>query len=154
MEGWRAVTTDDHKVGTVVADVDDFVIIEHGMLRKSRHAVPKAFVHDRPESEEICLSLPKDMLEESPKVENGVEFDRDEVSRYFGLAESGGPEAEGYGEYGANEPAWSVGRDADAAHMTPNDELRAEIREGEREQAPSSPGLLGDRERDYEQGER
>ena len=75
MEGWRAVTTDDHKVGTVVAEVDDFVIVEHGMLRKSRHAVPKAFVHYRPESEEICLSLPKDMLEESPKVENGVEFD-------------------------------------------------------------------------------
>jgi len=154
MEGWRAVTTDDHKVGTVVAEIDDFVVIEQGMLRKTRHAVPKAFVHYRPESEEICLSLPKDMLDESPKVENEIEFDRGEVSRYYGLAESGGPEAEGHGEYAAGEPAWSVGRDADAARMTPNEELRAEIREGDREQAPSSPGLLGDRERDSGQGER
>jgi hypothetical protein len=94
------------------------------------------------------------MLDESPKVENEIEFDRGEVSRYYGLAESGGPEAEGYGEYAAGEPAWSVGRDADAAGMTPNEELRAEIREGDREQAPSSPGLLGDRERDSGQGER
>jgi hypothetical protein len=38
MEGYDVVTIDDKKMGTVVEEPGDFLIVEHGMLRKSRRA--------------------------------------------------------------------------------------------------------------------
>jgi hypothetical protein len=40
MEGFDVVTSDDCKIGHVVAVQDRHLIVEHGMLKKSRHAVP------------------------------------------------------------------------------------------------------------------
>jgi hypothetical protein len=151
MQGWQVVTSNDEKVGKVVAVMDDYLIVEQGHFHKTRHPVPRTFAHPREHEEKVCISLPKQMVEDSPKTHGDHEFDADEVARYYGLADDENPAAEGYGDYRDNEAAWAVGRDADAARTTPNEELRAQIREGEREKAPASPGLLGgDRRRDFE----
>src|SRR6266516_461927 len=41
MEGYEVVTIEDEKVGKVVGQTGDYLIIEQGMLRKSKHAVPR-----------------------------------------------------------------------------------------------------------------
>ena len=46
MEGRTVVTSDDHKLGTVVAEPDGFVVVESGHMFKSRHAIPNDFLHE------------------------------------------------------------------------------------------------------------
>ena len=46
MDGQDVLTSDDHKLGTVVAEREGFVILESGHLFKSRHAVPTEFLHE------------------------------------------------------------------------------------------------------------
>ena len=41
MEGYDVVTHDDEKVGTV-AGSGDYLIVEHGLLRKTKHALPRS----------------------------------------------------------------------------------------------------------------
>jgi hypothetical protein len=43
MEGFEVIGTDDRKVGEVVAAEGDVLIVEAGLLRKTRHAIPLAF---------------------------------------------------------------------------------------------------------------
>jgi hypothetical protein len=45
MEGYDVVTSDEDKLGQVVGEQGDFLIVEHGTLRKTRHAIPKTFAH-------------------------------------------------------------------------------------------------------------
>jgi hypothetical protein len=40
VEGFEVIGTDDHKVGEVVAAEGDLLIVEAGLLRKTRHAIP------------------------------------------------------------------------------------------------------------------
>ena len=42
MEGYDVVTFDDEKVGTVAGESGDYLIVEHGLIRKSKHALPRA----------------------------------------------------------------------------------------------------------------
>ena len=46
MEGRTVVTSDDHKLGTVVAEPDGFVVVESGHMFKARHAIPSDFLHE------------------------------------------------------------------------------------------------------------
>ena len=43
MEGYEVRGTDDHRVGEVVAADGDLLIVEAGLLRKTRHAIPLTF---------------------------------------------------------------------------------------------------------------
>ena len=45
MEGYEVVTVDEHKVGKVVGESGDFLIVEQGALLKSKHALPREFAH-------------------------------------------------------------------------------------------------------------
>ena len=146
MEGWDVVTADDEKVGHVVAEVDEYLIVEQGHLIKSRHPLPKVFTRAREEQRQLCVSVPKDMIRQAPKVD-GEEFDRQEADAHYGLARStAGPETEGYGEVDPDDPAYGTDRDAEAAGMLSADEQRARIRMGKHhDRSPSSPGLLGRR---------
>jgi hypothetical protein len=146
MEGWEVVTADDEKIGRVVGEADGYLIVEHGHLIKSRHPLPTAFADRREEQRQVCVSVPKSMIQDAPKVQ-GTEFDRDAADRYYGLA-AGMPGAptEGYGDLEPDDPAWGPERDAEAAGTLPAEEQRARIRMGKHhERRPSSPGLLGGR---------
>jgi hypothetical protein len=83
MHGYDVVTNDDHKIGTVVDERDDCLIVEHGHVFKARHAIPKAFVHVDGETNVVRATITKDIFEDSPKV--GDDWDCDAVLRHYGV---------------------------------------------------------------------
>jgi hypothetical protein len=149
MEGFEVVTSDDCKIGHVAEVRDRHVIIEHGLLKKTRHAVPETFVHTADGEQVVRLSVSKEIVETSPKLDNGS-IDTQAVAEHFGLAEgTPAPETEGYGELLPDDPALSADQDAFRAGREPADKERAEIRDGglepERDKADAPTGYLSDR---------
>jgi hypothetical protein len=154
VEGYEVITSDDAKAGHVAGVQGDNVIVERGMIFKARHALPQTFVHVDDEERIVRASVTKDVLESSPKVEDG-RVDQHAVAEHYGLAEGYvDPPTEGHGESLPDDPAWGAERDRQAAGMEATEEERARIRGG---MAPgegplddiASPGITGgDRARD------
>ena len=149
MEGFEVVTSDDCKYGHVTEVRDGHLIIEHGTLRKSKHAVPETFAHTDESEKIVRLSLSKELLDNSPKLENGS-FDAQAVAEHYGLAAATpAPATEGYGDVLPDDPGRTADEEAILAGRETADQQRAEIRERglrpEQEDLGSSPGLLGDR---------
>jgi hypothetical protein len=67
MDRQTVVTSDDHKLGTVVDDRDGCVIIETGHVFKTKHAIPREFLHDV--DGQLRATVTKDVVEDSPKVD-------------------------------------------------------------------------------------
>ena len=112
MEGYDVVTSDDCKYGQVVGVQDGHVIVEHGTLRKSRHAVPETFATTNESENVVRLTVSKEIVEASPKLD-GDSFDRQAVAEHYGLAESTpAPETEGYGDVLPDDPANSADTEA------------------------------------------
>jgi hypothetical protein len=140
MEGYDVVTVDDRKIGKVVGQSGQFLIVEQGALMKSKHALPREFAHVDDSERQVRVTVPKEIVSDSPKLDG--DFDEQAVAEHYGLTPSTGPGTEGYEEQGAETA----------------EEERARIREGgEQSGLPeSSPALLGDRvagidERDQEE---
>jgi hypothetical protein len=87
MEGYELLTSDDKRLGHVVGTVGDNVIVEHGHLRKSRHAVPQTFVEVDEDEGVVRTTLSKELIEDSPKVADDGDVDELEIAAYYGLAE-------------------------------------------------------------------
>ena len=139
MEGYDVVTVDEHKIGTVVGESGDFLIVEQGALLKSKHALPREFAHVDDSAQLVRVTVPKEMVSDSPKVEDRI--DEREVAEHYGLSNSPGPAS-----------------DVPEEGPRPAEEERARIREGDEQSGlpESSPALLGDRlagidERDQEE---
>ncbi len=129
MDGYEVRTTDDHKIGTVVADRGDYLIVESGKLIKSQHALPKAFAHALDAEQIVRVTVSKELVADSPKV--GDDFDEQAVARHYGLA--GGyqhPETEGDGVVLHDDPAESASVDGARHGVVPAEQERAAIREG------------------------
>jgi hypothetical protein len=152
MEGYDLISAaDDKKLGTVVRDEGDYVVFEHGMLRKQYHAVPKTTVDVDAERREVRTTLAKELVEDSPKVDDDG-FDREQLSRYYGLADvSEAPPTEGYGDTVATDPAHGAETEEQAAGLETAVEQRARIREGGTSGdrpggiPQESPAMLGER---------
>lgn len=131
MNGYAVVSSDDHTIGHVVADRGDYLLLERGMLRKSRHALPKAFAHPVDAERLVRVTVSKELIADSPKVTD-EEFDERAVARHYGLAVGyDEPETEGRGEILPDDPA-EPATVAGARHgVEPPDRERAEIREHE-----------------------
>jgi hypothetical protein len=84
MEGRTVVTSDDHKLGTVVAERDGFVVVESGHMFKTRHAIPAEFLHEH--EDVVRATVGKDVVQDSPKVD-GDTFDEYAVKMHYGLIE-------------------------------------------------------------------
>ncbi len=129
MDGYDFITAvDDKRWGTVVERQGDYVIVEHGTLRKHRYAVPETTVEVDDEAKQARTTLSGEMIGESPKVDD--EFDRHAVALHYGMDEADGPSA-----------AEGTGGDTSV-------EERARIREGGGDMVglpDESPALLGDR---------
>ena len=82
MEGMDVVTSDDDKLGTVLAERDGFVIVESGHVFKSKHAIPRDFIHEQ--DGVLVATVAKDVVMDSPKIDNGS-IDADAVRRHYGL---------------------------------------------------------------------
>jgi hypothetical protein len=146
MEGFEVVTSDDSKLGHVIEVRDQHLIVEHGLLKKTKHAVPETFAHTSDDEQIVRLSVSKEIVESSPKLENGS-IDTQAVAEHFGLA-GGTPalETEGYGEL-SDDPGQSADQDLLRAGGKPADQERAEIREGgpDADQDGTTTDYLSDR---------
>lgn len=154
MEGYDVITSDDANAGKVVGVQGDNLIVEHGTIFKAKHALPRTFVEVDEDARLVRASVSKDILESSPKLDDG-DVDERAVAEHYGLAEGyDAPPTEGYGELTPDDPAFGAERDRQSAGMAATEEERARIRRGT---APgegpldeiSSPGITGgDRARD------
>jgi hypothetical protein len=139
MEGFDVVTSDDHKIGHVAAVENEHLIIEHGLLKKTQHAVPETFAYTDDGEETVRLSVSKEIVESSPKLDAGW-FDKQAVAEHYGLASgSTAPDTEGYGEMLPDDLARTADQDLMRAGEEPADQQRAKIREGGLEAEPEAP---------------
>jgi len=138
MEGYQVRGSDDGKLGEVVAVEGDLLVVEEGLLRKTRHAIPRAFAHADDGERVVRLSVSKELVEDSPPLKDG-EIDRPAIAAHYGLAAGqNDPETKGYGEVTPDDPAWSAEHEGLRSGVEPAAERRARIREGE-----SDAGLRG-----------
>jgi hypothetical protein len=158
VDGYKVVTADEKEIGEVVGRLGDSVVIEHGLLRKKKHALPLAFASADDEEQVLRTTLSKEMIEASPQLDDDGDVDEGQIAIYYGLAEAEAePGTEGYGELGADETAIATDREARSQGLTAAEEERASIREGlSPGEGPldrgESPGITGgDRSRDAEQ---
>lgn len=142
MEGYDVVTIDDDKVGTVVGESGDYLLVEHGLLRKSKHALPRQLTHVNDSEREVRITVGKEVFLDSPELDGDI--DEQAVGEYYGLAPSEGPGTEGYGVTDRGDPARSSEEQALRAGVEPAQAERAQIREPESE-IEESPAMLGDR---------
>jgi hypothetical protein len=104
MQGYDVVTSDDHKIGQVVDERDDCLIVEHGHVFKAKHAIPRTFAHVDEAAGVVRATITKDVFTNGPKVTDN--WDCNAVLEHYGLV--GGlehPDTEGYGETLRTDPA-------------------------------------------------
>jgi hypothetical protein len=129
MEGYELVTPDEDTVGHVVERRRDYLIVERGVLRKSRHAVPWSMVEIDEADKKARTSLSKELIETSPKLEDGS-LDEPAVAAHYGLgADTTAPATEGYGATDRTDPARSAEDDAVSAGVEPSAQERARVRQ-------------------------
>ena len=142
MEGYEVITSDEHTIGHVVGVQDGNLIVEHGHLRKTRHAIPVTFAHADESEQVVRVSVSKAIVEDSPKVDNGT-VDRKAVAEHYGLAEGYvAPETLGDGELTSDDPAWSEEYEERRIGLEPAAERRAQILEGESEPGPRGRQII------------
>jgi hypothetical protein len=131
MNDYEVIGSDGEKVGHVVAQEGDLIILERGHLRKHRYALPRTFVEVDEEAGVVRTTLSKQLIEDSPEVDDdGV--DEQQIAAYYGLA--GGyeqPDTLGYGVTDPNDPAFGADSQTRRAGIIPPEEKRARMREGE-----------------------
>lgn len=142
MEGYDVVTIDDDKVGTVAGTTGEFLIVEHGLIRKSKRALPRQFAHVDDGEQQVRITVGKEIFLDSPEFDE--DLDEQAVRDYYGLAPSQAPGTEGYGVTAPGDPARSSEEQAQRAGLEPTEAERARMREEEPE-IEESPALLGDR---------
>lgn len=82
MEPQTVVTSDDHKLGTVVDERDDCVVVETGHVFKTKHAIPRTFLHEV--DGVLRATVTKDVVDDSPKVDL-ESWDAGPVRLHYGL---------------------------------------------------------------------
>jgi hypothetical protein len=143
VEGYDVITSDEHKLGHVAGTIGENVVVEHGMLHKTKHPVPKVFAHVDEGEQVVRLTVSKEIVEAAPKV-NGDELDERAVAEHYGLAAGfEAPETEGYGELLPDDPGRTAEDDARRAGIPTAEQERLRARQGD--DTPESPGLLGER---------
>lgn len=142
MDGYDVITSDDHKVGGVVRVEGDFLIVEGGLLRKTKHAVPLTFAQVDEDERVVRLTLAREIVEDSPQVDDDT-LDRRAIAEHYGLASGyDQPETQGYGDVVADDPAWGAEVEGRRTGVEPAPEQRARIREGESDAGPHGRPII------------
>jgi len=118
LQGYDVVTSDDHKIGTVVDERDDCLIVEHGHVFKSRHAIPKAFTSVDETERVVHATITKDVFTDGPKVTD--DWDCSVVLRHYGVV----------GEFEETDTQ-SATTPGGGYEITPPEAERARMREGD-----------------------
>ena len=142
---YEVVTIDGDKIGHLVDEQGEYLIVEHGLL-KSKHALPKTFAETDETEGVIRTTLSKQLVYDSPKV-NG-HFDQAAIAEHYGLAEGfTDPPTRGLGELEPDDPAF-VANEPLHERIVGRNEVAED--EGPLDAAGYSPGATGgDRRRDY-----
>ena len=82
MAGQIVVGSDDNKLGTVIDERDNCVIIESGHVFKTKHAIPREFLHEN--NGELRATVTKEVVDDSPKIDL-ENWDCSEVRLAYGL---------------------------------------------------------------------
>jgi hypothetical protein len=138
MQGYDVVSHEDEKVvGHVVDKVGGNYIVEQGLLRKTKHALPEEFAHVDEAAQRLVLTIPKELVADSPKVNGDV--DEQAVAAHYGIADTSVDDAPGYVDSEVVQDRVSAREEVE-----PTDGIR------------ESPALLGERYDDtvVERGER
>jgi hypothetical protein len=138
MQGYDVVTHDDERVvGHVVDKVGRNYIVEQGLLRKTKHALPEDFARLDEQGRRLVITVSKELLDESPKVNGDV--DENAVAAHYGLADTTVDDPPGFVDSEVIEERVQA-----REGVEPTDGIR------------ESPALLGDRYDDtvVERGER
>ena len=89
MEGYDVISVaDDKRLGTVVREEGEYVVFEHGTFRKQHHAIPMTTVEVDRESGMVRTTLSKELIEESPKVDEAGALDREALARHYGTPDT------------------------------------------------------------------
>jgi hypothetical protein len=82
MKGKQVVTFDGHRIGPVVDERDDCVVVESGVISKTRHVVPRSFLHEH--DGELQSTVSKEVFDEAPTVDSD-DWSAEDVRLHFGL---------------------------------------------------------------------
>jgi hypothetical protein len=138
MDGYEVIASDGHSVGRVVGEQGDSIVLQHGLLRKHRRALPRTFVTVDDDTRTVRTTLSKELIEDSPELDDDV--NEQQIAAYYGLAEAyEQPETLGYGEIAPDEMAVSAEQQTRRAGLESPEEQRAHMREG-REDVYGAPG--------------
>jgi hypothetical protein len=136
MEGYDVVTIEDEKVGKVVGTHGGHLVVEQGMLRKSKHALPREFAEVDESEQLVRMTVSKDVFCDSPTIDDG-DVDEKAIAEHYGLSFETAADPPGHAE-----------QDATRADVSSAPEERLHVQKDESPEAglPSdSPALLGDR---------
>ena len=131
MAGQTVVTSDDHTLGTVLAERDDCVIIEMGHVFKAKHGIPREFLHER--DGVLHATVTKAIIHDSPKIDL-EHWDCADVRLHYGLD----------GPFEVDSDADGVGAEGDAALLgeKPDTVHRLDTMEGK---DPNATPVIRDR---------
>jgi hypothetical protein len=142
MDGYDVITSDDQKIGGVVRVDGDLLIVEGGLLRKTKHAVPLTFAQVDDDERVVRLTLSREIVDDSPAVDDDGP-DRRAVAEHYGLAAgSDEPETQGYGDVVPDDPAWGAEQEERRTGVEPAAERRARIREGGSDAGPHGRPII------------
>ena len=149
MNGYEVVAFDDEKLGTVVGRIEGNLIVEHGLLSRSRQVIPEVFAHVHEDEQVVRVTVSKNVFSSSPKLE-GDDFDAQAIYDHYGLvgADPASAPTVGDGEALPSGPARTPEQDGIAAEL-PHPLGSLEAGSGANDQGHPSPGITGgDRHRD------
>ena len=85
MDGYEVLTPERKKVGRVVGKQGDYVIIEHGHLRKTRSPLPRQFVRADDAARAAIVTIPPGLLRHAPHLAADGTFDEAATAAYYGV---------------------------------------------------------------------
>lgn len=87
MNGYEVISVNDDKsIGHVSGRVGDFLIVEHGHLRKSHNPLPLEFAEVDEANNRVMTMLAHDIVYDAPSVKDG-QLDEQAAAQHYGLAE-------------------------------------------------------------------
>ena len=101
MNGYEVISViDDKSIGHVSGRVGDFLIVEHGHLRKSHNPLPLELADVDEANQRVVTTLAHDIVYDAPQVTKG-QVDEQAAAQYYGLAET--PPVDGFVEVDDHE---------------------------------------------------
>lgn len=137
VDGYEVVASDDSHIGDAVGVRGQYVIVEHGGLRKHRSALPLAFAVVDDGARKVRVTIAREVLEDGPEIDSDA-FDESAVATYYGLSEGfAAPSTEGYGETNPDDPGLSADEDAHRLGIETADQERLRVRQNMRTEGPN-----------------